>query len=192
MEKKNKKILLITSAILLIGGGIGYWLWKRKKDFIAEETPMAEKPSAETPIAQTTPTSSGTSTSIEDKPANVLAFQQYANSKGWSPKLVEDGLWGSKSRAAWAKWGAEYKKSNGAISSGFTKGDKLMVRFPLAKATAYSRQTGKGIGSITNATFSQDSNRNGWFLGTALIPVGMYGTPTLTQVQLQTKDWMKA
>jgi hypothetical protein len=187
MEKKNKKMLLITSAILLIGGGIGYWLWKRKKDFKAEETPMAEQPSAETPIAQTTPTS----TTVEDKPANVLAFQRYANSKGWSPKLVDDGLWGSKTKAAWAKWGAEYKKSNGAISSGFTKGDKLMVRFPLAKTTAYSRQTGKAIGSITNATFSQDSNRNGWFLGTALIPVGTYGTPTLTQVQLQTKDWMK-
>jgi hypothetical protein len=51
MEKKNKKTLLITSAILLIGGGIGYWLWKRKKDFKSEETPMAQQPSAETPNA---------------------------------------------------------------------------------------------------------------------------------------------
>lgn len=191
MANKSKKALLIISSLILIGGGIGYWLWKRNKDKKAEETPMAEQPSTETPIAQTTTTSTGTSTSVEDKPANVLAFQRYANSKGWSPRLVDDGIWGSKSRAAWAKWGAEYKKSNGAISSGFTKGDKLMVQFPLAKATAYSRQTGKAIGSITNATFGQDSNRNGWFLGTALIPVGNYGTPTLTQVQLQTKDWMK-
>ncbi|MFY8164967.1 MAG: hypothetical protein ACOVJ8_00155 [Sediminibacterium sp.] len=192
MEKKNKKILLITSAILLIGGGVGYWLWKRKKDFKEEETPMAEQPSATTPSAQTTITPSGTSTSVEDKPANVLAFQRYANSKGWSPRLNDDGIWGPKTRAAWAKWGADFKKSNGVISSGFTKGDKLMVQFPLAKATAYSRQTGKAIGSITNATFGQDSNRNGWFLGTALIPVGNYGTPTSTQVQLQTKDWRKA
>jgi hypothetical protein len=192
MEKKNKKILLISSAVLLIGGAIGYWLWKRKKDFIAEETPMAEKPSTETSIAQTTPTSLGTSTSVEDKPANVLAFQRYANSKGWSPRLVDDGIWGSKTRAAWAKWGADFKKSNGLIASGFTKGDKLMVRFPLANSIAYSRQTGKAIGRITNATFEQDSNKNGWFLGTALIPVGIYKTPTLTQVQLQTKDWMKA
>ena len=192
MANKNKKALLIISSLILIGGGIGYWLWKRNKDKKEEEKPTDEKPTDEKPSTETTPTSSGTPTSVEDKPANVLAFQQYANSKGWSPKLVEDGLWGSKSRAAWAKWGADFKKSNGLIASGFTKGDKLMVKFPLAKATAYSRQTGKGIGSITNATFSQDSNRNGWFLGTALIPVGMYGTPTLTQVQLQTKDWMKA
>ena len=188
MEKKNKKALLIISSLILIGGGIGYWLWKRNKDKKAEEKPTDEKPTDEKPSSETTPTS----TIVEDKPSNILAFQQYANSKGWSPKLVEDGLWGSKSKAAWAKWGADFKKSNGAISSGFTKGDKLMVQFPLAKATAYSRQTGKAIGSITNATFVQDSNRNGWFLGTALIPVGNYGTPTLTQVQLQTKDWRKA
>ena len=187
MEKKSKKILLITSAILLIGGGVGYWLWKRNKDKKAEETPVTE----ETPPA-TTPTASVGVNSIEDKPSDVLAFQQYANAKGWSPKLVEDGLWGSKSKSAWAKWGAEFKKSKGLISSGFVQGDKLMVRIPLQNAIAYSRETGKAVGRIKTATFVKDSTTKGWFFATALVPVGQYQTPTQMSLQLQTKDWVKA
>lgn len=190
MEKKNKKILLITSAILLISGAVGYWLWKRKKDKKVEETPLAEQPTTET--TTTTPTPSIGVNAIEDKPSDVLGFQQYANSKGWSPKLVEDGIYGRKTTAAWNKLGADYKKANGLISSGFVKGDKLMVRIPLQNAIAYSRQTGKAIGRIKNATFVKDSTTKGWFFATALVPVGIYQTPTKIDVQLQTKDWIKA
>lgn len=44
------------------------------------------------------------------KPQNILAFQQYANSKGWSPKLVEDNAWGPKTLEAWTALKAEYLK----------------------------------------------------------------------------------
>lgn len=192
MANKNKKALLIISSLILIGGGIGYWLWKRKKDKKddkpTDEKPTDEKPKDEKPSSETNPTS----TNVEDKPSNVLAFQQYANAKGWSPKLVEDGIWGSKSKAAWAKWGADFKKSNGLIPSGFAQGDKLMVRIPLQNAIAYSRETGKAVGRIKTATFVKDSTTKGWFFATALVPIGQYQTPTQMSLQLQTKDWVKA
>lgn len=41
----------------------------------------------------------------------TLAFQKYANSKGYTPKLVEDGIWGSKTQAAWNKLGDDFIKS---------------------------------------------------------------------------------
>lgn len=40
--------------------------------------------------------------------ATILAFQKYANSKGWSPKLVEDGKWGAKTQAAAGIWGVTF------------------------------------------------------------------------------------
>lgn len=184
--KYKKEVLIASSLILLaVAGGIGYWLWKRNKDKAKESETLADT---------TLDTSTGgsiPSTSIEDKPSDVLAFQQYANSRGWSPKLVEDGLWGSKTKLAWGKFGSDFKKSKGVIPTGFKQGDKIFVRVPLLNAIAYSRATGKALGRIKTATFVKDSTTKGWFFATALVPVGPYQTPTQMDVQLQSKEWTK-
>jgi hypothetical protein len=39
------------------------------------------------------------------------AFQKYANSKGYTPRLAEDGIWGAKTQAAWDKLGDDFVKS---------------------------------------------------------------------------------
>lgn len=41
----------------------------------------------------------------------LMKFQQFANSKGWSPALVVDGVWGTKTQKAIDSLGNEYDKS---------------------------------------------------------------------------------
>jgi hypothetical protein len=41
----------------------------------------------------------------------IEAFQKYANSKGYEPKLDPDGKWGPKTAAAWKKWGEQFKNT---------------------------------------------------------------------------------
>jgi len=55
MEPKTKKWLAIGGVLLVIGGGVGYYFWKKKKD--AEATPPADgnKPADGSP-ADSTPT----------------------------------------------------------------------------------------------------------------------------------------
>lgn len=185
---KNKKRILLLSSLILIAaaGGIGYWLWKRNKDKAKES-----ETSADTTLDASTGGSTPTSSS-EDKPSNVLAFQQYANAKGWSPKLVEDGQWGAKTKDAWTKFGAEFSKSKGVIPTGYVAGSKLVPRPPLTTGIAYSAKTGKGIGRIKQANFVKDSVTKGWFFANANVPTGPYQVPVPTYVQLQTKEWTKA
>ena len=47
--------------------------------------------------------------------ATILAFQKYANSKGWSPKLVEDGKWGAKTQAAAGIWGITFDSGTTSV-----------------------------------------------------------------------------
>jgi hypothetical protein len=190
MEKRTKKILLVSSSILLIGGGI-FWLWWRsrpKKDetktdenVIDTVTTGGGQSGGGSPISQTLPS----------RPDNVLSFQRFANSKGYSPKLVEDGMWGSKTSAAWSVWGNDYQK--GVTPSPLKKGDRIMPRLPMANAVAYNTKTGKAIGRIKSAVYEAPStNSSSWFFASAMIPTGALNIPTSTRVQLQTKDWIKA
>ena len=43
--------------------------------------------------------------------AQILAFQKFANTKGYFPKLVEDGAYGAKTQKAIDVWGAEFDKA---------------------------------------------------------------------------------
>jgi hypothetical protein len=190
MEKRTKKVLLISSALLLIGGGI-YWLWKKKQ---SGSLPDA---SGDSTGGSTTDSTSGGSTggAVVLKPNNTLAFQKFANLKGYTPKLKEDGVWGSKTAAAWSAWGSDYNKSIGiTATSSFKKGQKVMPRIPLKTATAYDRKTGKAIGNVSSAIFEMYSTQpDKWFFGTVTVmppansPMAKFATTK--SVQLSTKDW---
>lgn len=135
MEKKNKKILLITSAILLIGGGVGYWLWKRNKDKKATETPVTEEtPPATTP---TTPTGGVPSPAV-NQPANVNAFQDWMdkNHPNWvNGKNLNKGSgygnFGKSTQKAWAQWKSDYEKFLKIVPPATKKQvDSLMLQNP--------------------------------------------------------------
>ena len=55
---------------------------------------------------------------ISDKPANILDFQKFANSKGYTPKLKEDGKWGPKTAAAWSSLKNDYNKKSSGCPEG--------------------------------------------------------------------------
>ncbi len=176
-KRKIVVITIIVVALILIA--VSSWLIYNK--FFKKDTDDTG----------TDTDTSDTNIVFEDKPSNVLSFQQYANSKGYSPKLAEDGKWGPKTSAAWSKLADDFKKSKGYIPSGFVKGERITARFPLQNAVAYSRTTGKAIGRIKTAVFVKDSATSGWFFATTIIPTGPYKTPTETPVALLIKDWTK-
>jgi hypothetical protein len=50
MANKNKGAIIVIFSLILIGGGVGYWLWKRNKDK-KDDKPTDEKPTDEKPNA---------------------------------------------------------------------------------------------------------------------------------------------
>jgi len=128
MEKNTKIIIGVISTLAV--GGVAYWLItknkkKKEQELLGgdEDTTVIEETSTTTQPKQT---SSSTSSSSSSKPENVLEFQKYANQKGHKPKLVEDGIWGSKSSGAWKLWGTDYEKDKMAgtlnVGAGATTG----------------------------------------------------------------------
>ena len=186
MEKGTKKALLISSALLLVGGGIYLWFRNRPK---TEENPTEENTGGTS--TGSTSDSSVSNTPAVSKPNNVLAFQKFANSKGYSPKLKEDNTWGPKTSAAWNALSADYKKSIGVVDTmSFKKGQKLSPRIPLRNSIAYDRKTGKALGRVTSAIFEGYTNKpNEQFIGTANIQRAGYGAAIPMQVALLTKEW---
>lgn len=125
MEPKTKKILIITVSLLVIGGTVGYILWKRKKDskpknpVLDPNTGGGNTPAytpAYTPTVETKVVTPGTVTVVPGSPGlnkdQIMAFQTYANTKGATLKI--DGSWGPLTQAQWDKFGAEWKKMVGA------------------------------------------------------------------------------
>jgi len=123
MEKKSKKILLITSAILLIGGGVGYWLWKSKKD---KDTGKTDSDDSGTPSVDD---DKGTPPKGEqpkvDKPASVTEFQDWMdkNHPNWVKgknlnKGSGYGNFGEYTQKAWATYKTEFQKPKGLIDWG--------------------------------------------------------------------------
>jgi hypothetical protein len=127
--KKSKTGLIIGISLIAITG-IGLLIWyfhdKNKKELelkngSSSETNTdgsAKNPSADDSGVQTTiKTSTNPMQVVSDKPTDVLAFQKFANSKGWSPKLKEDGIFGSKTGAAWVSLKSDYNKSATNVTS---------------------------------------------------------------------------
>jgi len=140
--EKNTKIIIGVIGTLAVGG-VAFWLIrknKKKKEQEAlggdEETTVIEETTQE-PTKTSTSTSSSSSSS--SKPENVLEFQKYANQKGHQPKLVEDGIWGSKSSGAWKLWGTDYQK------------DKMAGKINVSSGTTGG--VAGGVGAVTKAIF---------------------------------------
>lgn len=117
---KGKKALIVIVSLLAIGGVVGYFLWKRSKDKKEQERLDAEKQKTEADALvlanQNQNTGGGTSgggvTGNLQVDLPTLNFQKWHNSKGYTPKLVEDGFNGAKTKSAFAKYGKEFTDSN--------------------------------------------------------------------------------
>lgn len=121
--KKSKKGLIIGISLIAITG-IGLLVWylhDKKKKELALKNGATSETNTDGSSKNTNSDTSGVQTTIKsstnpmqvvsDKPADVLGFQKFANSKGWSPKLKEDGIFGSKTGAAWVSLKSDYNKS---------------------------------------------------------------------------------
>ncbi len=117
---KGKKALIVIVSLLAIGGVVGYFLWKRNKDKKEQERLDAEKKEADALALanqnQNQNTGGGTSgggaTGNLQVDLPTLNFQKWHNSKGYTPKLVEDGFNGAKTKSAFAIYGKEFTNSN--------------------------------------------------------------------------------
>ena len=123
MEKNTKRILLISTAILLIGGGVGYWLWRRKKSFVEDSNVPLSTDDGGTPSQNstgTTPTASG--------PTDVKAFQDWMDKT--HPNWVKGknlnkgsgyGSYGPSTQSAWNTYKTEFQNLRGTIGTTLPK-----------------------------------------------------------------------
>ena len=127
MDAKIKKRLIIGISLTTILGVAGYFAWQRwgKKPEEDNDDGVviddSKKETQQDPISDTSRTPSSSS-SKTNRPDDILDFQKYANEKGYTPKLKEDGLWGPKTSKGWKKWGESYKTSENSRkdSQGFS------------------------------------------------------------------------
>jgi hypothetical protein len=98
---RGQKIALgsIAGAALLVGG----YLWWKQKQAAKIATPALPSPS---PVATPTTTPVSGVTPLTD----VLGFQKWYNVQGFKPALVEDGINGSMTGAAYTKYATQYLK----------------------------------------------------------------------------------
>lgn len=145
MEKRTKKILLISGSILVIGG-VAYWLWKQHKKKLEEQRQQQEqdnKPQVGPSPGAVVPSPSAqivvpTELNSVDK---IKAFQDWmdANGKGWivgadgkyytngKPNLLNKGkgygTFGKSTSAVWNFYKNDFLSSGGkAVSSGYSTG----------------------------------------------------------------------
>ncbi len=129
---KNKTLLWVgIGSAILIGGGLAWYFSNRKKQTAKMAEDYKAQTSTDTETDTSTSTSTSTSSSSSSKPSGfgrteTLAFQKYANSKGYTPRLAEDGIWGSKTQAAWNKLGEEYRKGAKTSQATETKKSNLI------------------------------------------------------------------
>lgn len=147
MEKRTKKIVLISASLLAIGGAIGFYIWWKNKNKPSTDVPLATDDSG-TPAP---PTSSGT-TPKADGPSNVKDFQDWLDGKGlkWVGATNADltngkklgqgfgyGNYGQSTQKAWAIYKDQYLSKPTLIpvitpkpiaSTGFKKGDNVYLR----------------------------------------------------------------
>ena len=169
MKPKGKKVLIVSVALLVIGGVVAYLLINKNKEKKAKAKADADAKA----LADASQQGGGTGTSgggasgggTSDKPSDILAFQKFANSKG--EKLVEDGLWGTNTSKAYSKWKDEYNKTsspavdpNKAYQDAWASARKANSPTFVFNGKAYDTTTGRvyvdpsliGIGDTLYAT----------------------------------------
>ena len=135
MEAKKKKVLLITSALtILVGAGVYVWYTmfrdpnKNNTDLIppVEEDPKIKPVSSNTNSSQNYTNSSVQRPSLLSTVEALKTFQKWVIQDqndtsilggGGSTGYGDDGIWGSKSKSAWNKYGSAYTiKLSGAAA----------------------------------------------------------------------------
>jgi len=179
MEKKTKKILLLSAGILLIGGGIGYWLWRRNQTPKEESNVPLSTDDSGTPSTSTgsttTPTASG--------PSDVKAFQDWMdkNHPNWVKgknlnKGSGYGSYGPSTQAAWNTYKTEFQNisrgtigttlpkpitTTGQTSSAIKVGDKVYAR-SFGKTYLYEYPASNSmVGNIQIGTYNQGCGKPG-------------------------------
>lgn len=156
--KKNKSLVVIASLVLLSAGGYALYRWYQGK----KSTDAGSESGTNEPTGSTDKTPSPSTT--EDSPSDVLAFQKYANGQGWSPKLVEDGIFGSKTKAAWASLSSSFKNQKNytsaidALSADIKALDlkKIYAKAPvkvynLSNKVSFTAKGGELLGTVSNS-----------------------------------------
>jgi hypothetical protein len=126
MAKTNTRKYLIYGSIATIVGVLAYYIWKgsKKDDKPKDETPAPDNDGnqkdgniKDNGGGATPPIKDCTNNSTLKSENAIRKFQYYViNTKGDKTILLpdnDDGIWGCKTRAAWDKYGADYKKSLG-------------------------------------------------------------------------------
>lgn len=121
MEPKTKKVLAITSLLLVIGGVVGYLLYKKAKDK-KDENAKKDAEEQETIANQNTGGGGGGNTPKTEPSvltsAQTKAFQDWLDAK--YPKWLKGktlnkgsgyGTFGPSTKVAYATYGAEWTKS---------------------------------------------------------------------------------
>lgn len=126
MAKTNTRKYLIYGSIAAIVGVVVYYIWKgsKKDDKPKDDTPAPDNDGnqkdgniKDNGGGATPPVKDCTNNSTLKSENAIRKFQYYViNTKGDKTILLpdnDDGIWGCKTRAAWDKYGADYKKSLG-------------------------------------------------------------------------------
>lgn len=144
-KKGNGVFIIVVSAIVIIGSGITYLLYRKSKKgevkdevkdevideviVASSEIPVDDKGSNDKGSSSNDNGSSSSSSSITENPfknsADLIKFQkwilQYHETDGtWgkgsaTPVGIADGLWGKKSATAWDKYGKRYVEKTKAV-----------------------------------------------------------------------------
>ena len=139
-KKGNGVFILVVSLIVLVGGGVAFFLYRKAKkteqvkDEVNDEgiktdeviTPSSESSSSESssseiPSSDSSSSSSSSSSSINDNP--FKSADDLKNFQKWILKYHEkdtpvgtaDGIWGKKSAKAWDKYASRYKEVTNVV-----------------------------------------------------------------------------
>lgn len=213
MTPKGKKTLIIISSLLVIGGVVGYFLWKRKKDKDKEgkdkegQPDLPPSPSIDTGVKDVrTGGASSVSNPVGDS-EGIKKFQDWMDLKhpNWlsSGKSLNKGggygNFGSNTKRAWDSYGSEYSKTLAPATqqitgSGFKKGDKLYPKIIFDNAYTYpSKETRYVAGKVLRdggnvvASMLEDSNTKGWIKAKTIV-TGYVFNPATNKYKSELKD----
>jgi hypothetical protein len=180
MEKRTKKILLVSGTLLLVGGAFWLW-WRNRKPKEEENVPLATDDSGTSTV--TTPSGN---VATGSGPSDVRAFQDWMdkNHPNWVKgknlnKGSGYGTYGPSTQAAWNTYKAEYQKGsaptntvnpsvkpifvpakdvlssdiNGAYKKTIYAGGEVKV-FNMGNELAFTVKKGDYIGLVTSARVS--------------------------------------
>tara|TARA_R110001606_G_scaffold364042_3_gene518357 strand:- start:464 stop:1423 length:960 start_codon:yes stop_codon:yes gene_type:complete len=159
MDPKTKKKIIIglsLTTILGVGGYFAYQWWKNNRPADENEDENENDTNVVTTQTPVISPPQSPNTGGGNRPGDVLAFQKWANANGYTPKLVEDGLWGPKSSAAWNAKKTAYTasvdtKANVSQLSGQLKDiyEKFMAASSLKGNTKAYLNTSTGVMNVS-------------------------------------------